>query len=76
MKASCGKCKAWWTGAQRSHCARCHETFSSLSAFDAHWRNVGPGEDCKDPASIDLIQKEKPYGFLWCWSSAPGWDYD
>jgi hypothetical protein len=32
----CGGCDATWTAAAACHCARCHRTFTGLTAFDAH----------------------------------------
>lgn len=36
----CGNCPARWWGARIAHCSSCHETFSTVTAFDAH--RVGP----------------------------------
>lgn len=58
-----GQCGRWWTGAERSHASCCHETFSSLSAFDAHRK----GARCNPPASVGLIARTKPFGALWGW---------
>lgn len=63
-----GQCGKWWTGAERSHASCCHETFSSLSAFDAHRR----GGQCNDPASVGLVAREKPFGRLWGWPAPEG----
>jgi len=47
MKTLHGQCgKSWWqSGNRTSHCSGCHETFASLSLFDAHRRD----EACLDP---------------------------
>lgn len=33
--ATC-QCGAYWGGSKTCHCARCHRTFTGLTAFDAH----------------------------------------
>jgi hypothetical protein len=63
-----GACGKWWTGAERSHASCCHETFSSLSAFDLHRK----GGRCNDPAGMGLVAREKPYGTLWGWPAPVG----
>jgi hypothetical protein len=35
---SCRDCSRQWTGDRPAHCAGCHRTFSSDSAFDEHQR--------------------------------------
>lgn len=49
MIASC-RCGATWKqiGNATGHCAGCHRTFSSLAAFDAHFRGIS----CLDPALV------------------------
>lgn len=62
------RCGAWWTGNRTSHCAAadCHRTFSSITAFDRHHRNLpGGGVECIDPAAVGLVAVEKPFGILW-----------
>ena len=57
-----GACGRWWTGGERaSHCGSCHETFSSLTAFERHRR----GLRCNPPTEVGLIAREKPFGTLW-----------
>lgn len=61
-----GACGKGWTGARRSHCPACHETFSSESAADRH--RVGKhGVDrrCVDPATVGLVAREQPWGTCW-----------
>lgn len=54
-------CGAWWTGYNRSHCAACHETFSGVTAFDAHHRNGH-----KHPSKVaGLIAIPRSYGRMW-----------
>ena len=52
MRVATHRCGARWhqRGEQTCHCASCHRTFSSLSAFD--WHRVVEGDDrvCRDPA--------------------------
>lgn len=38
---------------RRSHCARCHRTFSGVTAFDRHQTSGG----CQDPAERGLVQR-------------------
>jgi hypothetical protein len=49
MIASC-RCGARWQqiGNATGHCAGCHNTFSSLAAFDAHFHGVS----CVNPALV------------------------
>ncbi|WP_019358020.1 FDXHR family putative zinc-binding protein [Streptomyces sp. AA1529] len=63
-----GECGRWWTGNERSHASCCHETFSSLSAFDAHRR----GGHCNPPHTVGLIARPKPFGPLWGWPAPEG----
>lgn len=69
---SCGKCGEKWSGVRVCHCGGCHETFSSLSAFDAHQRGTTPGQLCKKPEEMTdkegipvFEQVEKPWGWVW-----------
>lgn len=41
---------------RRSHCGSCHETFSSVSAFDRH-QTLDSGPRCHDPAARGLVQR-------------------
>lgn len=43
-------CGARWSGANTSHCARCHRTFSGVAGFDDH-RKDG---QCLDPATVGM----------------------
>lgn len=49
MIASC-HCGARWkqVGNSTSHCSGCHETFTSLAGFDAHFHGVS----CVEPALV------------------------
>lgn len=44
-------CGARWSGATTSHCGACHETFTSVGAFDRH-RN---GSRCTNPEAIGMV---------------------
>ena len=59
-------------GSRRSHCAGCHHTFTSVSAFDRH-QTLNDGSHCHDPAERGLIQRpdgvwrhpgERPEGLI------------
>ena len=50
-----GKCGKSWVqrGDRTSHCGTCHETFSTLTAFDAHFlRDEAGRPHCGDPATM------------------------
>jgi hypothetical protein len=51
---SCSGCTATWTGLAVCHCAAagCHQTFGSISLFDAHRSQAGEHGHCLDPATI------------------------
>ena len=51
-------CGAKWTSAGACHCAGCHTTFSSISAFEKHRRNLV----CLTPAKAGLVLRAKPKG--------------
>ena len=51
-------CGARWGGAGRSHCAGCHETFSSDSAWTRHRRGLA----CRDPRDAGLVAADNPHG--------------
>lgn len=48
-------CDAWWTGLLAAHCSKCHNTFTSVAAFDIHRR----GDVCLDPVTIPMRRGEK-----------------
>jgi len=45
------RCGRTWTGAARCHCATCHASFTSATAFDRHRR----GFHCRPPAGCGLV---------------------
>lgn len=48
------------------HCVGCNETFTGLSAFDAHRVDRTHGDaKCAAPADVGLILRERPAGTLW-----------
>ncbi len=53
-----------------NHCVTCEQTFSCMSAFDAH--ATSDGDRCLEPASVGLefytpTGKDFP---MWCWPVA------
>ncbi|WP_035796369.1 FDXHR family putative zinc-binding protein [Kitasatospora mediocidica] len=56
-----GACNSWWTGAERSHCAGCCRTFTSLKTFEAHRK----GLRCNEPTDVGLVAREEAFGPLW-----------
>lgn len=63
---SCGR---HWTGLRRAHCAadRCHETFNSDSAAEAHRKGsfADGTRRCIAPAEAGLVAVEHPWGLCW-----------
>jgi hypothetical protein len=47
------RCGRTWTGVARCHCATCHASFSSISAFDRHRR----GFQCHPPEECGLVRR-------------------
>jgi hypothetical protein len=43
-------CNCTWTGLSTCHCAGCHRTFTSVTAFDMHQRIQDGRNVCLDPA--------------------------
>lgn len=48
----CGGCDNRWRGLSRAHCAACHRTWSTVSGFDKHRRDVNGKGTCLDPAAM------------------------
>jgi hypothetical protein len=73
------QCGRQWAGGRPAHCAGCHRTFSSDSAFDLHLiapPQFGPPpfETCRDPASLTkgdgtprLEMVVARFGPVWSW---------
>lgn len=66
MKITHGACGKTWTGANRSHCPACCETFNSETAADKHRKGTfGIDRHCVPPAEVGLIAVEHPWGLCW-----------
>lgn len=62
--ATCA-CGARWPGETRAaHCGNCHETFTGITAFDAHRSNRGEHGWCLHPTQAKLVDAERSYP---CW---------
>lgn len=70
----CAGCDNRWGGLNTAHCAACHRTFTSPTAFDKH--RAGKFTDdtrhCEDPASVGLVDAARAYP---CWGQPSG-EYD
>ena len=73
----CLDCGATWTGHRGGHCKApgCHQTFTSDSAADRHYRSRSGFAGCHDPAT--LTTKDGEPVFAWnerrqAWSLAGG----
>jgi hypothetical protein len=53
----CSTCSAEWGGMNTAHCARCHTTFTGITAFDAHRR----GGICIPAESVGLSRTNRAY---------------
>ena len=64
----CARCDTRWGGYRTAHCAACHETFASLSAFDAHRQGSHSAgtRHCVTPTSAGLVSAGRAYP---CWSA-------
>lgn len=62
-------CGARWTGASRAHCAGCHQTFSSYSAWQMHRRGLA----CRAPEDSGLIASNNPHGGV-IWKCPGTWN--
>jgi hypothetical protein len=51
------ECRALPAKSQRCHCAACHRTFTSASAFDRHQALDGGTVVCRDPATRGLVRR-------------------
>lgn len=53
-------------GAVSCHCSGCDETFTSLTAFDAHRVNRRQGDaECANPTAVGLILRQRVGGTVW-----------
>lgn len=46
------RCGACWSGLAACHCVGCHQTFTSISGFDAH----RTGDTCRNPAEVGMTR--------------------
>lgn len=61
----CGGCHRKWSGYRTCHCAAaCHETFTSVTAFDRHRPDPA---GCADPAAVGLVQVDRAGYQVWGW---------
>lgn len=67
MPTTCITCQKSWGGANTSHCAACHETFSGIRLFDKHRLHYGEHGRCVDPADVVDIE-----GYRIMWTDAHG----
>lgn len=59
------RCGSQWDGFNTAHCAKCHKTFTVVSAFDKHQRITKGKVTCADPAEVGLVLSSRSYE---CWS--------
>lgn len=52
-----GKCGKRWGGFNTCHCGGCHETFTGITAFDAH----RVGGVCSWPVKVGLVLNARGY---------------
>lgn len=60
---SCGRCESRWTGLNAAHCAACHETFTSVSAFDQHrtGSHAKGTRHCLTPTDVGLVPADREW---------------
>lgn len=69
----CSGCPARWGGTKTAHCSGCHETFTTVSAFDKHRGGSHPDNRyCINPGSVGLVLTGRGYR---CWG-VPGGDWE
>lgn len=54
---TCSGCNSVWTGLNRCHCSKCHETFGGVSSFDKHLQPRR--KKCIYPEKLGLTQNEQ-----------------
>ena len=62
----CGGCSSRWNGLTTAHCSACHQTFTTVTAFNKH-RTGSYSQDtrhCLEPASVGLVDASRAYP---CW---------
>ncbi|MGY4869789.1 FDXHR family putative zinc-binding protein [Mycolicibacterium elephantis] len=67
-KTNC--CSAQFSGLKTAHCSACHETFSTVSAFDKHRAGSYAADTrrCLPPTSVGLVSANRSYP---CWGYPP-----
>ena len=62
----CTRCTNRWGGLNTAHCAACHETFTGLTAFDAHrtGSHAKSTRHCANPTDVGLVNAGRAYP---CW---------
>lgn len=62
----CPRCQARWSGFKTAHCTSCHETFTTVSAFDKHraGQHDNDTRHCLNPATVGLVPARRTYP---CW---------
>lgn len=63
-------CDARWGGLKTCHCSACHNTFTSITAFDKHrtGSHALSERTCLEPSAVGLVLTGRDYP---CWG-APG----
>lgn len=69
MSHGCNGCSNRWGGLNTAHCAACHETFTTVTAFDKHrsGSHAKGTRHCLPPEEAGLVLASRDYR---CW----GWD--
>jgi len=70
MNIGCAKCANRWSGLKTAHCGACHETFTTVGAFDKHRRGTYEPDTrhCVAPPSAGLVKTNRAYP---CWGYVP-----
>ena len=65
IKTNC--CSAEFAGFKTAHCSACHETFTTVTAFDKHraGSHASDTRNCLPPASVGLVNANRAYP---CWT--------
>ena len=65
-------CDAWWTGLSTAHCSACHQTFTTVGAFDKHrtGKHADDTRYCLSPDSVGLVDAGRSYP---CWAHPGSW---
>lgn len=68
----CARCENRWGGLNTAHCGACHETFTTVRAFDMHRAGSHPEgtRHCVSPASVGLVKSGREYP---CWRMPGEW---